>query len=129
MNTNQNDRHVDEIVKEMVSAINIHIETTEECIDNCNQPDYVTDLLRQDIKFLKRIKEDYLSAMQRAVEETASLRTELERVRGEYKIQRLTHQLFCGKVADQLGFERTVSLMKQSKEEITCGLEGGGDGK
>ena len=69
-----------------------------------------------------------LTAIARAVEEeTATLRSEVERLRGEYMIQRLTHQLFCGKVAEQLGFEETGSLFKESKDEITCGLEGGGD--
>ena len=50
---------------------------------------------------------------------------------------KLVHQLFIGKVADEIGMERTTELLKQAKEafaipvvvqqreQLFCGVEGG----
>jgi len=54
---------LEKIIEDMESIIDIHIETTEECIDNCNQPDYVTGLLKQDMDFLQRLKDHYLTRL------------------------------------------------------------------
>jgi hypothetical protein len=34
----------------------------------------------------------------------------------EINITRLEHQLFIGKVSDEIGFDRTVELLKECKE-------------
>ncbi len=44
-----------EQILSLIRKIEINIETTEECIDNFNVPDYAKDLLLQDIEFHKEI--------------------------------------------------------------------------
>jgi predicted RecB family endonuclease len=121
-------RAVEECVKPLTEDEEKELEQLRECVKDPTKA--MSQEQQNRLNFLAYKEWNTLNVYVDSLKsEVTTLRTELERVRGEYKIQRLTHQLFCGKVADQLGFERTVSLMKQSKEEITCGLEGGGDGK
>lgn len=47
---------------EMKRKIEIHIETTEECIENFGIPNYVKELLEQDIELYKEILERYTKA-------------------------------------------------------------------
>ena len=45
-------------MQELIRKIEIHVETTEECMDNTALPEYVVDLLNADIKLFKEIAEE-----------------------------------------------------------------------
>lgn len=45
-------------MQELIRKIEIHVETTEECMDNTALPEYVVDLLNSDIKLFKEIAEE-----------------------------------------------------------------------
>lgn len=42
-------------MESLIRKIEIHIETTRECIDNFGIPDYVKEMLEQDIKLYEEI--------------------------------------------------------------------------
>jgi len=44
-------------MEELIRKIEIHIETTEECIENTALPEYVIELLKEDNKLFKEIVE------------------------------------------------------------------------
>ena len=44
-------------MEKLIRKIEIHVETTEECIDNTALPEYVTELLKADIKLFNEIIE------------------------------------------------------------------------
>ena len=44
-------------MEELIRKIEIHIETTEECMDNVALPQYVTELLNSDNKLFNEIIE------------------------------------------------------------------------
>jgi hypothetical protein len=44
-------------MKDLIRKIEIHVETTEECIENTSLPEYVTELLNADIKLFNKIIE------------------------------------------------------------------------
>jgi len=44
-------------MEELIRKIEIHVETTEECMDNTSLPEYVSELLNADNKLFKEIIE------------------------------------------------------------------------
>ena len=44
-------------MEELIRKIEIHFETTEECMDNTSLPEYVSELLNADNKLFKEIIE------------------------------------------------------------------------
>lgn len=48
-------------IDSLISKIKIHIETTEECIENFNIDNTTQELLSQDNKFLKEIQDSLVS--------------------------------------------------------------------
>ena len=44
-------------MQDLIRKIEIHIETTEDCMDNTALPEYVVELLKADNKLFNEIKE------------------------------------------------------------------------
>lgn len=69
-------------IDSLISKIKIHIETTEECIENFNIDNTTKELLSQDNKFLKEIQDSLVS-----IEIEEELYTKYDIINAAHKVE------------------------------------------